>query len=88
MKTSGKTIDSTTHLADESPHHHPHSHGQFHGHDEHDHEGHDHDHQTGTADYLRLGLMGIIVVASLTGWWRPFMNRDWLAFAGTVRLIW
>jgi heavy metal translocating P-type ATPase len=84
MKTSGKTIDSTTHLAEESPHHHPHSHGQFHGHDEHDHEGHDHDHQTGTADYLRLGLMGIIVVASLTGWWRPFMNRDWLAFAGTV----
>jgi heavy metal translocating P-type ATPase len=84
MKTSGKTIDSTTHLADESPHHHPHSHGQFHGHDEHDHEGHDHDHETGTADYLRLGLMGIIVVASLTGWWRPFMNRDWLAFAGTV----
>jgi len=28
--------------------------------------------------------MGVIVVASLTGWWRPFMNRDWLAFAGTV----
>ena len=84
MKTTGKTIDSTTHLADESPRHHPHSHGQFHGQDEHDHEGHDHDHQTGTADYVRLGLMGIIVVASLTGWWRPFMNRDWLAFAGTV----
>jgi Cd2+/Zn2+-exporting ATPase/Cu+-exporting ATPase len=28
--------------------------------------------------------MGIIVVASLTGWWRLFMDRDWLAFAGTV----
>ena len=84
MKTTGKTIDSTAHLADESPRHHPHSHGQFHGQDEHDHEGHDHDHQTGTADYVRLGLMGVIVVASLTGWWRPFMNRDWLAFAGTV----
>jgi heavy metal translocating P-type ATPase len=28
--------------------------------------------------------MGVIVVASLTGWWRPFMDRDWLAFAGTV----
>jgi heavy metal translocating P-type ATPase len=28
--------------------------------------------------------MGLIVVASLTGWWRPFMDRDWLAFAGTV----
>jgi Cd2+/Zn2+-exporting ATPase/Cu+-exporting ATPase len=28
--------------------------------------------------------MGVIVIAGLTGWWRPFMNRDWLAFAGTV----
>jgi Cd2+/Zn2+-exporting ATPase/Cu+-exporting ATPase len=28
--------------------------------------------------------MGLIVVASLTGWWRPFMDRDWLEFAGTV----
>jgi heavy metal translocating P-type ATPase len=28
--------------------------------------------------------MGIIVVASMTGWWRLFMARDWLAFAGTV----
>src|SRR5262249_49416754 len=23
-------------------------------------------------------------IASLMGWWRPFMSRDWLAFAGTV----
>ena len=84
MKTTSKTIDSTGHLAEDNHGHHPHSHGELHGHDEHDHEGHDHDHETGTADYLRLGLMGIIVVASLTGWWRPFMNRDWLAFAGTV----
>jgi Cd2+/Zn2+-exporting ATPase/Cu+-exporting ATPase len=84
MKIAGKTIDSTTQLGEESPRHHPHSHGQLHDHDEHDHADHDHDHQTGTADYLRLGLMGVIVIAGLTGWWRPFMNRDWLAFAGTV----
>jgi heavy metal translocating P-type ATPase len=84
MKTTSKTIDSTGHLAEDNHGHYPHSHGQIHDHDGHDHEGHDHDHQTGTADYVRLGLMGIIVVASLTGWWRPFMNRDWLAFAGTV----
>jgi heavy metal translocating P-type ATPase len=84
MKTTSKTIDSTGHLAEESHRHHPHSHGQDHDHHYDDHEGHDHDHQTETADYVRLGLMGIIVVASLTGWWRPFMNRDWLAFAGTV----
>ena len=49
--------------------------------DNHDHHGHDH--EPGTGEYIRLGLMSIIVVASLTGWWRPFMDRDWLAFAGT-----
>jgi len=55
-------------------------------HDQHE-DGHDHDghnHETGIGDYVRLGLMGLIVIASLTGWWHPFMNRDWLAFAGTV----
>jgi heavy metal translocating P-type ATPase len=57
-----------------------------HDHQSHDHEGHDHDHDhaAGPAEYVRLGVMALIVVASLTGWWRPFMNRDWLAFAGTI----
>src|SRR5580700_3979970 len=57
-----------------------------HDHQSHDHEGHDHDHDhaAGPADYIRLGAMGLIIVASLIGWWRPFMDRDWLAFAGTV----
>jgi heavy metal translocating P-type ATPase len=84
MKSTSKTIDSTAQLAEGNQGHYSRTHEPIHHHDEHDHEGHDHDHQTGTADYVRLGLMGIIVVASLTGWWRPFMNRDWLAFAGTV----
>src|SRR5260221_10316680 len=84
MKTTSKIVDSSGQLTEEGHPHHSHTHDQIHDHDEHDHEGHDHDHQTGTADYVRLGLMGVIVVASLTGWWRPFMNRDWLAFAGTV----
>src|SRR6516225_6230948 len=52
-------------------------------HDDHEHD-HGHDHETGIGQYVRLVLMGIIVIASLTGWWRSFMNRDWLAFAGTV----
>jgi heavy metal translocating P-type ATPase len=82
--TTSKTVDSSSQLTEEGHPHHFHTHGQIHDHAEHDHEGHDHDHQTGTAEYIRLGLMGIIVVASLTGWWRPFMDRDWLAFAGTV----
>jgi len=82
MKTTSKTIDSAGQVADDSHQHDPHSHGHDHDHDDHNHD--DHDHGTGTAEYVRLGLMGIIVVASLTGWWRPFMDRDWLAFAGTV----
>jgi Cd2+/Zn2+-exporting ATPase/Cu+-exporting ATPase len=55
-----------------------------HHHSQGHHQDYDHDHETGTAECLRLGLMGIIVVASLTAWWRPFMAHDWLAFAGTV----
>jgi heavy metal translocating P-type ATPase len=70
-----------TQLAEETlvPDHHPHN-----DHDRHDHDDHDHDHAAGPAEYVRLGVMALIVVASLIGWWRPFMNRDWLAFAGTI----
>ena len=82
MKTTSKTIDSAGQVADDSHEGDLHSHGHHHDHDDHNHD--DHDHGTGTAEYVRLGLMGVIVVASLTGWWRPFMDRDWLAFAGTV----
>ena len=82
MKTTSKTIDSAGQVANDCHEHDPHSHGHHHDHDDHNHD--DHDHGTGTAEYVRLGLMGVIVVASLTGWWRPFMDRDWFAFAGTV----
>jgi hypothetical protein len=27
---------------------------------------------------VRLGVMALIVIASPTGWWRTFMNRDCL----------
>jgi heavy metal translocating P-type ATPase len=85
MKTTGKTIDSAGHVAGDEHDHEQHSRGHHPDHgDDHDHRGPEHDHETGTGEYVRLGLMGIIVIASLTGWWRPFMNRDWLAFAGTV----
>jgi heavy metal translocating P-type ATPase len=65
---------------------HPHDHGHDHDHDEHGHHehGHDHDHPAGPIEYVRLGVMAFIVIASLTGWWRAFMDRDWLAFAGTI----
>jgi heavy metal translocating P-type ATPase len=85
MKTTGKTIDSAGRVAGDEHDHEQHSRGHHPDHgDDHDHHGPEHDHETGTGEYVRLGLMGIIVIASLTGWWRPFMNRDWLAFAGTV----
>jgi heavy metal translocating P-type ATPase len=84
MKTTSKTIDSAARVVDQGhARDHP-SHGYHHDHDDYDQDDHDHDRGTGTGEYLRLGLLGIIVVASLTGWWRPFMDRDWLAFAGTV----
>src|SRR5437879_13550820 len=28
--------------------------------------------------------MALIIIASLAGWWRHFMSRDWLAFAATL----
>jgi heavy metal translocating P-type ATPase len=79
-----------TELADAVPgqNQHPHDHcpGHDHGHHDHDHHGygHDHDHAAGTSEYVRLGVMALIVIASLTGWWRASMDRDWLAFAGTI----
>src|ERR1700741_1875451 len=73
-----------TELADVVPaqNQHPQDHGHDRDHDEHDHHGHDHD--AGANEYIRLGVMALIVIASLTGWWRAFMDRDWLAFAGTI----
>src|ERR1700751_5129580 len=57
-----------------------------HDHNEHEHheDNHDHDHASGPAEFVRLGVMALIVIASLTGWWRGFMDQDWLAFAGTI----
>jgi hypothetical protein len=81
LKTTTKTIDSVAHLPRES-HYHPHDDHDQGGQHGADHDGHDY--KTGTAEYARLGVLAIIIVASLTGWWRPFMNRDWLAFASTV----
>jgi heavy metal translocating P-type ATPase len=76
MKTTSKIMHTASHLEDTSR-----DHDRTHGHHE---DHHSHDHETGIGEYFRLGLMGIIVIASLTGWWRPFMNHDWVAFAGTV----
>src|SRR5215472_1861000 len=59
---------------------HPHSDDEH----QHGHGHHAHNHQAGFAEYVRLGVLALIIAASLTGWWRHFMSRDWLAFAGTV----
>ena len=47
-------------------------------------QGHADEHKAGFAEYVRLALMALVIVASLTGWWRHWMSRDWLAFAATL----
>ncbi|HYZ72228.1 MAG TPA: hypothetical protein VE641_04070, partial [Chthoniobacterales bacterium] len=73
-----------TESADAVPGRNQHSHEHSHDHGQADHDHHDHGHAAGTSEYVRLGVMALIVIASLTGWWRAFMGRDWLAFAGTI----
>src|SRR6266566_3041160 len=50
----------------------------------HNHHEHEHAHETGMIEFVRLGLMAFVIVASLTGWWQHWMARDWLAFAATL----
>src|ERR1700747_809680 len=47
-------------------------------------QGHADEHKAGFAEYVRLALMALIIVASLTGWWRHWMSGDWLASAATL----
>lgn len=47
-------------------------------------QGHADDHKASIAEYVRLVLMALVILASLFGWWKHFMNRDWLAFAATL----
>ncbi len=51
-----------------------------------DSDGHEsaHEHDSGTAEYIRLALMAAVIVADLSGWWRNWMSRDWVAFAATL----
>jgi len=67
-----------------SEHDHAANHGEHNLEHTHEHEESGHDHQGGVAEYVRLGLMALVIVASLTGWWRHWMPRDWLAFAATI----
>jgi heavy metal translocating P-type ATPase len=79
-------INRSTDHADgpDHPYQDHHSNDRDHHHHDHDEDHHDHDHAAGPGEYVRLGVLALIVIASLTGWWRSFMDRDWLAFAGTV----
>src|SRR5205809_2181086 len=52
--------------------------------DRHDEQGHVHEHKEAFAEYVRLALLAAVVLASLIGWWKPFMTRDWLALAATI----
>ncbi|MCL4788678.1 MAG: cation-translocating P-type ATPase, partial [Verrucomicrobia bacterium] len=80
------------HHSHESGHDHPHHHvtDADHGHREHEHEDHEHghehghDHPAGPGEYIRLGVLAAVILASLSGWWRNYMDRDWLALAATL----
>jgi Cd2+/Zn2+-exporting ATPase/Cu+-exporting ATPase len=52
--------------------------------DHHHEQGHVHEHKESFAEYVRLALMAAVIVASLFGWWKHFMSRDWLAFVATL----
>ncbi len=43
-----------------------------------------HEHDGGMAEYVRLAVMAAVIVADLSGWWRNWMSRDWVAFAATL----
>jgi len=49
-----------------------------------DESGDAHGNETSKVEYVRLGLMAAVILASIAGWWRSFMTRDWLAFAATL----
>lgn len=80
------------HHSHESGHGHPHHHvtDADHDHREHEHEDHEHghehghDHPAGPGEYIRLGVLAAVILASLSGWWRNYMDRDWLALAATL----
>jgi heavy metal translocating P-type ATPase len=54
-------------------------------HEQHDHEHDDsHEHPAGAVEYVRLGVLAVVIIWSLTGWWKHFMSRDWLALFATL----
>jgi uncharacterized membrane protein YcjF (UPF0283 family) len=58
-------------------------HAQYAGDDESEQERPNEQH-THAAEYARLIVMAAVILASLSGWWRHWMSRDWLAFATTL----
>ncbi len=59
-------------------------HGLDHDNDQHNEPAHSDHHETRSAEFIRLGVMAVVILASLTGWWKSYMSRDWLAFAATL----
>lgn len=50
----------------------------------HDHDGSHHHHSIERGDLIRIGILAVVIVASLTDWWVGYMTRDWLALAATL----
>src|SRR5581483_238805 len=64
-------------------HDQPHDHQHSHDHDDLEY-GDIHEHSAGLVEYIRLALLAAVIIASLTGWWKGVISRDWLAFAATL----
>ena len=80
MPTTTDPERATAHTQDDTHD----DHEDRHPHDEHHDRDDDHSHDAERAEYMRLALMAFVVVASLTGWWKFWMSRDWLAFTATL----
>mgnify|MGYP002623811017 FL=1 len=44
----------------------------------------EHHHPIERSDVVRLGILAVVIVASLTDWWVGWMKRDWLALVATL----
>lgn len=42
------------------------------------------DHETRAVEYIRLALMAAVILSNLTGWWKNYLSRDWLALIATI----
>src|SRR5437773_5609276 len=83
MKNLVKSKDRTTEITGQTRRHEDHrprDHDRKDGHE----TEQEHEQLGGPIEYIRLGLLALVILASLSGWWKNYMSRDWLAFVATL----